>query len=122
MRKIGYNELLTTLTEIVSKSPEYVYQWVWVGESSRCRYVDQGQPSCLIGHVLHHLGVSIEELEAFDMQEDTAAKDIDVWEDNKTEKLASLVQLEQDLGRTWEEALGYGIDKVEKWEKRNNEA
>lgn len=119
-RKIGYDELLTTLTEIVGKSPEYVYEPV--GEWHKCLYANQGQPSCLIGHALHHLGFSIEELEAFDMQEGPFAFDIGVWEDDKTEKLASLVQLEQDKRMPWGEALENGIDEVESWEEHNNEA
>lgn len=50
------------LGEIVAAAPlNYVYQVVPTprGELAGCVYVHEGQPSCLIGHLLHNLGVTV---------------------------------------------------------------
>ena len=120
MRKIGYDELLTTLTEIVSESPDYVYEAVDVW--GNCRYTHYGQPSCLIGRALHHLGFSIFELEMFDAQDDSSVRNLGVCEDGKALTLAIFVQENQDGGLPWGKALEDAVNEVKREESRNNEA
>lgn len=57
-------ELLTLLDKIAWEFPPGHTNPVF--DQTRCRFTDNGRPSCLVGHLLHRLGVSIRTLEHLD--------------------------------------------------------
>jgi hypothetical protein len=100
-------KIMATLREVVAERPEFIYQKPPASEGRVpvCRYVHGDVPGCLIGHVLHRLGVSLETLS---VQEGQPAQHL-------TETLGiggdavrwamGAAQSVQDSGSTWSEAL-----------------
>lgn len=60
MREVRVAEALELLDRAVAaKGGDYIYEWIWTPETgSACLNFHEGQPSCLIGHVLSYLGVT----------------------------------------------------------------
>jgi len=84
-----------------------------------CLYVDQDQPSCLVGHVLHRLGVPLETLKSAD-QFSFPATDVccdllrgSAFDDEEIGHFLDAVQSRQDIGRTWGEALQNGLEALD---------
>lgn len=110
--RLTYTRTLQLLREVIAeKGEDFVYE-PFVDEDgfSMCRYVVQGQPSCLVGHVLHRAGISLTELAGV---EDTTPNSSDgPWEDWGTAAALDLlaeVQEKQDQGVAWGEALALAI-------------
>jgi len=60
MIQLTVDNVLRTMEEVVSEyGADYVYR---TDSSVQCVYVADGEPSCLVGHVLHRLGVPTEAL------------------------------------------------------------
>ena len=107
----------TVLPEIVA---EHGRDYIYYAGPSGCVYVHNGEPSCLIGHFLHRLGVSLERLKAADESTDggTSASDllrqlqdegvVDV-ESHRVIHALSVIQSEQDSEVCWGQASGLGI-------------
>jgi hypothetical protein len=86
-----------------------------------CLYVDvdRDQPSCLVGHVLHRLGVPLETLKSAD-QFSFPATDVchdllggSAFDDGEISHFLDAVQSRQDIGRTWGEALQNGLEALD---------
>jgi hypothetical protein len=91
---------LRLLREVVAERPNYRYRAPDDRES--CVYAYDGQPSCLVGHVLHRVGFSLALLEY--LGEDS----IDgcaVVADETARKILGSAQGEQDGGLPWATAL-----------------
>lgn len=84
-----------------------------------CSYVDEckNEPSCIVGHALHALGVSLITLHE---NEGTPAHFLlDTLEEegiavatSDVVNLLKRVQGEQDLGTSWVDAVTYGLDRI----------
>lgn len=63
----SYAQTLQFLLDAVAvKGEDYVYEGVddnGGGDAMRCYYARNGEPDCIVGHVLHKLGVPIEKME-----------------------------------------------------------
>jgi hypothetical protein len=56
-------KIMLTLHNVVAERPNYVYE---SDAEGNCQYVRDGAPSCVVGHVLHRLGVPVTELSRYD--------------------------------------------------------
>jgi hypothetical protein len=71
MRVVSLGETVDLLKAVVAeKGEDYVYQKR--NDGYDCVYVYDGQPDCIVGHVLHRLGVTAEEMSDGDS----------VWDEN----------------------------------------
>jgi hypothetical protein len=106
--------ILAKLDEIVSASPDHVYEipgHMYNGDS--CYYVhtdpdtrEARSAGCLIGRVLNELGVPLEDLKTHEDEDATAVlKEFAPDVPGKTAALLNVVQLKQDSGHTWADAL-----------------
>lgn len=57
-------QVMTTLRDVVNERPDYVYEEVPCDEETvtDCLYVYNNAPSCLVGHVMHRLGIPLDVL------------------------------------------------------------
>lgn len=118
-RMVGFDETVGLLREIIRGNEEFVYRDTSKGDWSQCVYQKDGEPSCLVGHLLHRLGVTVEMLSDFDgwgYCAVTAILDLRAQGlmefDQRSELLLSLVQRKQDNGITWGAALEDSVAKV----------
>ncbi|MFI2909437.1 hypothetical protein ACG2OD_14425 [Streptomyces sp. PDY-4] len=109
-------QVMSTLREIVSESPDKVYEAPesMADEYGGCFYVhnnDDGTKSagCIVGQVLHRLGVSLEDLSKGETYSANAAVALagvqGVSED--VVYFLRMVQSRQDRGTPWGEALQF---------------
>ena len=110
---LSYDDTLGLLREVIAeKGEDYVYDSP-IEPRSRCLYVHDGQPGCIVGHVLHRAGVSVEGLAGV---EDWTPLDHEVvpqfcgWAAEPALELLAAVQVEQDAGATWGEALRRALE------------
>lgn len=91
---------------VAEKGADYVYiAPVIVGGIHSCLYAIDGQPSCLIGHALYRLGVSIQTLESIGaIPIGSIAREFGPME-NKLVLALSSAQSSQDHGETWGDVL-----------------
>ncbi len=108
---------------VAEKGADYVYTTP-EGEpagpdmETPCRYVHGDKPGCVVGHVLHKAGVSLALLEG---QEGTDAYGAmrNLWRDGEIEfeppvrQLLNHVQLDQDRGTPWGEAVRRALATAE---------
>lgn len=109
--KIDEEEAFQALRDVVKQfGVDYKYRERW--SAKRCTYSEEdGQPSCLVGHVLSRVApdlfVAIHEREGrgetFSIRVLRNIFDVDVTDD--TLSTLDVVQLAQDNGHTWGEAL-----------------
>lgn len=120
MIEIDYAAAMRAMREAVNEFGEnYVYENS--GEPGQCVYVLNGAPSCLVGHALHKLGVSLEFLREMDDGSEELAGSVPASSvalvlggrhiANITEK-ARMAFMEaqgmQDEGNEW----GYSLDRT----------
>lgn len=120
MEELTYERALELARKIVSEFGEdYVYpenhkeRGASAASAPSCMYVHDGQPSCLVGHVLYRHGVSIKDL--------VDREFLSAWEvaaglvasDEKTRQFLEAVQVAQDKGTTWNQAVDQGVKFVE---------
>lgn len=105
MSKVKVSELWAEVLKVAQEQPEHVYER---GEAGKCNYERNGQPSCIVGHAMHRLGVSVLDLREFDAAGDSAIQDIietnpDMFDDddNLGMELLAGVQGSQDQGVPW---------------------
>lgn len=103
---INARRALELLTDVVAGREDYTYPDIY----DVCRYVVDGQPSCVVGHVLHRAGWTIDELEYMDDPATIVVAGIlDQYEpDRVTARAATILaeaQLTQDARNTWGESL-----------------
>lgn len=132
MKTYTYDETLAMLTGIVSENGEdFVYE---VHDEDRlapsCRYALDGQPDCIVGHVFAKVGVPVEKMEYVrsDGWESGAAGPVNPYSVEgadlvagrlegdgvvaftpKAKRLLISVQVKQDAGDSWGEALSEGV-------------
>lgn len=109
------NESLDWLVE--TYGPDYVYERVpGEGENGRCRYVHEGQGSCLVGKMFIRLGVDVEDMAAQEgrgaptvlaalQQEGLVQYGETPVDMARIEHLLCVAQMCQDTGKPWGEAL-----------------
>lgn len=120
MEELTYDRAVELAREVVAEFGEdYVYpesekRRETDGSLPSCVYVHEGCPSCLVGHILHRHGVSLE-----DMSQDefrgawfVSAKCADA--DGKAREFLDAAQESQDNGDTWAVAIENGIAHVKK--------
>lgn len=111
--EIASKDVIKAVHDIAKERPEHVYI---PAEDYMCRYADGDEPSCLIGHALHRLGVPVETLQKFDSinlqgGDVLFIKDIfEGWLDNANSSLVEIdylqyVQSWQDAGDPWAVAV-----------------
>lgn len=113
MSTIKVSDLWNEVIKVSQDDPEFVYDRD--EESGKCSYQRNGEPSCIVGHALHRLGVSIEDLKAFDTMSDSDINEIilsnhDIFEvDSMAAKRGlEFTQANQDSGKPWAEAVREG--------------
>lgn len=96
-----------TLTRLCKASPDFRY------DGDPCMYVKDGEPSCLVGQVLHELGVPIERLEACDNSAFPGILSLirAGWftATPRQHELLGAVQNFQDAGDPWGQCLGQAL-------------
>lgn len=82
------------------------------GSLPSCVYVHEGCPSCLVGHILHRHGVSLEDLSQNEFRGAwfVSVKCADA--DEKARTFLDAAQGSQDKGDTWAVAVENGIAHV----------
>lgn len=118
IEKRTYDEVLEGLREVVAtKATDYVYRTP--DYTNTCAYWDNQKdcPSCMIGVYLNTIGYEAELLRDLDGLSDPAWIDnpLDLHEGftDKANDLMKTVQLHQDTGSTWVEALRQGQQAIE---------
>lgn len=108
--------LNATRAVVAEKGEDYVYSnSVAEGGNGSCVYANEdGTPSCLVGHVIHRLDPEVFKRLAKDEAESGSQVALDLipagyipegfWEES-AEHAMQEVQIHQDIGRTWGEAL-----------------
>lgn len=96
---------LTLLREVVAEKPDFVYEPVQIdiGDVARCLYVRNGQPSCVIGQMLHRAGWPIGIIGQYERRAIGAFPETIVT--HKAAYLLSGAQGIQDSGLPWSAAL-----------------
>ena len=105
MIKVTYDDVVRTMEEVVADAGEdYVYPRAERGD--KCVYVHNMRPDCLVGRVLHRLGVS---LDLLTYQDNTPAfvlaQQVIDAPTSQVLRLLSEAQSHQDAGYTWGAAL-----------------
>ena len=103
-------EVRKVLREFVAERPDYIYaappNIATLAPRFMCYYVHKDEPGCLIGHVLHKLGIPLEQLKALEHQ--GAGKVADQCLEGisyETRRFLTNAQGAQDEGMTWGAAL-----------------
>ncbi|KAF4408621.1 hypothetical protein [Streptomyces lycii] len=100
---VSDEQVRSVLRTVALERPEYVYDEQ--DEDGSCQYVNNGAPSCLVGHVLHRLGVPLDVL-----REREGDKALHVARDllsvsDVTAGCLNRAQIRQDDGETWGDAI-----------------
>lgn len=66
MKKITASDLKAEVIKVARENPDHVYKDENGIVGGMCTYEHNGFPSCIIGHALHRLGMSLEQLHVFD--------------------------------------------------------
>ncbi|WP_030386508.1 hypothetical protein [Streptomyces sp. NRRL S-241] len=115
-------EALATLKEVVKENPDTVYKAPFHMDPERtgsCFYVHtdlEGNPmsaGCIVGQVLHRLGVPLEVLKGAERLSAAGAFNyLGLDPDSRLAKQLSEVQFQQDQGVTWEGAYAHAFGKL----------
>lgn len=102
---------------------EYGYDHVYQGHGTfiQCTYVHDGQPDCIVGKLLHSMGVSLARLEradfnngrsvaisASELVRELASEDV-ITAEWGVDRFLSEVQSHQDSGMKWGDAVMYAV-------------
>lgn len=133
MINITDDQLISTLEALVEEQPDHVYKVPehmraandeahrdGRGDYIRCFYVHtdtdgSASPGCLLGHALHRLGMSLDELLPFEgasVYKVLARRTRGVSQD--AGEVASAIQDYQDDGHTWGESLRLAKEEMPK--------
>lgn len=107
MSAITDEKIMATLREVVAERPEFIYQKPLASEGNVavCRYVHGDVPGCLVGQVLHRLGVSLGTLSVHEGQPAHSLADTLDIGSQAVRWALNAAQTAQDGGSTWGEAL-----------------
>jgi len=98
-------EVLAALREVVAdKGADYVYPEEWENQDSGCVYVRDGQPACIVGHVLARLDSALLDSEV--VRSNRSANVLpEVGFEHHAAWLLRAAQRVQDVGGTWGSAF-----------------
>lgn len=103
-------EVLAMLDDIVSQFPD--------DHTARCIYFNDDGPVCIVGQVLHRIGVTLEDLGG--PQSDATFMTLCEYSPlvagrftQDARVLLDRVQYRQDESETWREALAYGRERFD---------
>ena len=109
MSRVKVSELWAEVLKVAQEQPEHVYE---KGDSGKCYYQRNGQPSCVVGHGMHRIGMPVHQLQEFDEEGDSAVADIietnqDLFDrdDNLALSLLVRTQNNQDQEVPWGQAV-----------------
>ncbi|MFI9202612.1 hypothetical protein [Streptomyces sp. NPDC053048] len=109
--ELNDDQVLTTLREVVAESPHYVYSPPQHQDRHDCYYVHTSwdgtpeSPGCVVGVVLHRLGVPLEYLAQYEGWAAMRLLDsLPVALSARTINALENIQCAQDNGRPWGEA------------------
>lgn len=106
--------LVAAVVELATESPDFTYTAPTA--TGACVYQVDERPSCLIGRAFAQIGFTTAELAAFDVgiYGDTGADVIleALDADSQVYQWCSRVQIEQDRGRLWSDAIAEADAKV----------
>lgn len=116
-------EAVKLAEEVVAGREDYVYvnpEGLAAGTGAACVNwdVNKNQPSCVVGHILHKFGVPVDEIVAYNDDgvdqftpwlDDEGSK----WDTSSIYRFLSRMQLKQDLGAPWGEALAFAKREIE---------
>lgn len=118
MEKLTLDDLIADLKAIIAEHGEdYVYKADERANGNplvACKYFEGGQPSCIFGHVFTRHRIDGDAVETVAMQsEDIDAVLAAFFETEKeTLEFASFVQIHQDAGGTWGEAINSALNEA----------
>lgn len=115
-------EIIEALKAVVAENPDYVYKvpahMRGPVENGSCFYVhtdgdSEGTPGCVFGHVLHRLGVSLDELAQYegDNASIVAAQTTGSAPSGDVSTFLDEVQMNQDQGKPWSLALSSAAER-----------
>lgn len=112
-KKITEQMLIDSLYEIVAENPDYVYG-DQDAEGFCCYFDDEGEPSCLVGHVLARNGITAEQVEPVKVSCAPAViREIaEIQLSLEAKILFDSVQCWQDMWEPWARALKLAEDEV----------
>jgi len=117
--RLSYDRALELLREVVAefgedyKYPHYPAERLPDGRKLRCFYVRDDQPSCIVAHVLHRAGIPVQDLvkvEGLGPADTEGTTLFGQWADLLARQLLREVQVQQDEGETWGNALQIVLD------------
>jgi len=126
MEKYGLYDAIEMIDEVVRGHESHVYK-KHSGSGLSCHYAWDGQPDCIVGHVLVKVGVTVESLEYGESREVTPGKyamgdasevlellrkDGIVEFDDDAQMYLTRVQYHQDDETPWGEAAKLGREYV----------
>lgn len=109
LKQLDYGQAVVFLEKaIAEKGADYEYERP--EESETCLYFEQGQPSCIVGHVLSYMGYN-HVTEGMGVMGVLRSLGIDA--DYQTQNLLMNVQTSQDGGMPWGDAVrcAQGLDQ-----------
>ena len=121
--RIKTSELWSEVQKVGEGRPEFVYEQDSSPGGRSCSYARDGQPSCIVGHALVRLGLSVGDLELFDELGDSGISEVveasgHIFDEDDPEatRKATVAQNQQDHGKPWGEATQGALDSNrEEW-------
>jgi hypothetical protein len=108
--KLSYEEALDLLNRaIAEKGADYVYQRT--ADDDSCAYFKNGEPSCIVGHVLAYKGVTQEDLP--ENKNTAIVIALRIAQDDRTERLLDSAQSYQDTGTPWGDAVKSALEDTQ---------
>jgi hypothetical protein len=110
-------QVVADLRQIAHDQPDHVCPYLG-SETDRtmtCAYFAEGQPSCIVGHILARHGITQDDLGPLNHGADVSDLvmneiiDIDLW----TEDLLLVAQQEQDAGSPWGRAVQEALNRLD---------
>lgn len=115
---INKQQAIDYLNKAIIDKQDFVYSTP-LG-TAYCRYAHEDEPGCLVGNVFYAAGCSMEDLEAFDEIGDVMEVHYQsnlIKMSNDAARLLQRVQLLQDNGDSWGEAVKQAIKEDLELEK-----
>ncbi len=112
---ITYEQVLAVANEVVAEfGPDYVYKRPPTDDGSYCRYVWEDEPSCLVGQIMHRLGVHLAWMA--EREGDSASYLVDAAFGEEVEPdvrtFLNSIQLSQDLRVPWGVAVARAEQQI----------
>lgn len=114
---IKTSDLWAEVIKVAKEQPDHVYDRSGPDGKNKCSYQRYGQPSCIVGHALHRLGMQIHELEEFDDLGDSGIGDIVLYHSGELFEIDDRDALEfvcrtqdlQDQEETWQNSVARSL-------------